>query len=226
MKKQWIQFLVLMLLAAIAVLITSCQAAAAPYKYKGNPVDPPVSVPDFELRATDGSLFRLSSLEEKIALIFFGYTHCPDVCPLTVAKVRQALAGLDPADRERVQFIFISVDPDRDTPEVLADYLRNFDPGFIGLTDDFARVQTVMESYWAYAEKAETPELAADQPQAGHEHSESAADAAADSLPSYLVMHTGRVYLVTPQRQLLLMYPFEFNAEDLRSDLIYMLDQG
>lgn len=214
-----------MLLAGIAVLIAGCQAAAAPYEYQGNPVDPPVSLPDFELRAIDGSLFRLSSLEGKIALIFFGYTHCPDVCPLTVAQVRQALAGLDPADRERVQFVFISVDPDRDTSDVLAGYLRNFDPGFIGLTDDFARIQTVMESYWAYAEKAETPELAADQPQADHDHPASAVGAVA-SPPSYLVTHTGRVYLVTPQRQLLLMYPFEFKAEDLRSDLIYLLEQG
>jgi hypothetical protein len=82
-----------------------------------------------------------------------------------------------------------------------------------------------MESYWAYAEKAETPELAADQPQAGHDHPASAAGAA-DSPLSYLVTHTGRVYLVTPQRQLLLMYPFEFKAEDLRSDLIYLLGQG
>jgi protein SCO1 len=212
LKKQSIWFWITRVLAGLTLFTASCQAFAAPYEYKGNLLDPPVPVPDFELRATDGSLFRLSSLEGKIALVFFGYTHCPDVCPLTVAKVQQALAGLDIAERERVQFIFISTDPERDTPEVLGRYLGNFNPEFIGLTDDFARIEAVMKPFWAYAEKEQLPE-----PTAHHDHTE--------TLANYLVMHTGRVYLVTPRRELLLTYPSELTAEDLQSDLLYLLKQ-
>lgn len=216
MEKSAIGFWLLIVLAGLALFGVSCQPA---YEYKGNLLDPPVPAPDFELRATDGSLFRLNDLEGKIALIFFGYTHCPDICPLTVAKVRQALANLDPADRERIRFIFISVDPERDTPEVLARYLSNFSPGFIGLTDDFVKTEAVLKSFWAYADKEQLPEPSA------HQNHDQAAPDQAQASPAYLVMHTGRVYLVTPQRELLLTYPTEVAAEDLQSDLLYLLKQ-
>jgi protein SCO1/2 len=206
----------LIILTGLALFITGCQALAA-YEYKGNLLDPPVPQPDFELTATDGATFRLGDLEGKIALIFFGYTHCPDVCPLTVAKVKTALDGLSETERERVQFIFISVDPARDTPDVLGRYLSNFSPDFMGLTDDFEKIEAVMEPYWAYAEKGKTLEPTHEQTHATNGHAETA--------PNYLVSHTGRVYLVTPQRELLLTYPFDLNAETLRSDLSYLLSQ-
>lgn len=192
---------IILILTGLILFGVSYQAISPPYQYKGNALDPPVAVPDFQLQTADGALFHLSDLDGKIALIFFGYTHCPDVCPLTVAKV---------------QFIFISVDPARDPPEVLARYLSNFDANFIGLTDDLKKVQEVMKAYWAYAEKEGAPQLAADPSQAAHRHDESSAN--------YMVTHTGRVYLVTPARELLLTYPFEFEAEELRSDLIYLLN--
>jgi protein SCO1/2 len=131
-------------------------------------------------------------------------------------KVKNALAGLSETEREQVQFIFISVDPERDTPDVLGRYLRNFSPDFIGLTDDFVKIEITLKSYWAYAEKEE-PLEATQVP--GHDttgHTE--------AMP-YLVTHTGRVYLVTPQRELLLTYPFDLSADDLRSDLSYLLSQ-
>jgi protein SCO1 len=216
LRIQWRKFLILAALAGVVLLNGGCQAIASTYQYKGNPVDPPVSLPDFELEAMDGSSFRLSDLEGKIALVFFGYTNCPDVCPLTVAEVRKALNDLDEAEREKVQFVFISVDPERDTPEVLEKYLSNFDPNFIGLTDDFEKTQEVLKAYWAYAGKEEKPGEATSA-QTSHSHQEAPAN--------YLVTHTGRVYLVTPERKLLLMYPFEFKAEDLRSDLRHLLAQ-
>ncbi len=212
LEKSAIGFWLVTILAGLTLFSTGCQAA---YEYKGNLLNPPAPAPDFELQATDGSLFRLSDLEGKIALVFFGYTNCPDVCPLTVAKVRQALASLDPAERERVRFIFISVDPERDTPEVLDRYLSNFNPDFIGLTDDFAKTEATLKSFWAYAQKEQLPE-----PTESHEHAETTSDQ-----PSYMVMHTGRVFLVTPQRELLLTYPTELTAEDLQSDLLYLLKQ-
>ena len=201
------------MLMALALGGGGCQAVTAAYEYQGNRLDPPHPVSDFALTTTEGASFQLRDLDGKIALIFFGYTHCPDVCPLTVAKVKTALAGLTETEQERVQFIFISVDPKRDTPEVLGRYLNGFSPGFIGLTDDFEKIEAVLQDYWAYAETEQPPESAYE-----HTHQTEAA-------PTYLVTHTGRVYLVTPQRELLLTYPFDLSADDLRSDLSYLLSQ-
>lgn len=189
-------WLLLVILALLGPLTVGCQNS---YEYQGNPVGGPLPLPDFELRATDGQPFRLSDVEGDIALIYFGYTFCPDVCPLTLTDVGKALAGLE--GREQVHFIFISVDPERDTPDVLERYVTAFDPSFIGLSDDFAKVEVVMPDYGAFAEKEITSASAA----------------------GYLVNHTARVYLVGPQRELLLTYPFGFAPDALRSDLEHLL---
>jgi protein SCO1/2 len=191
----------LILLIGLAVVAAGCQAFASAYQYKGSVLEPAAPLPDFELMAATGQPFHLSDVKGDIVLIYFGYTYCPDVCPLTMADVRQALSGLE--GRERVHVIFISVDPERDTPEVLSRYLAAFDPSFIGLTDDFEQVKEVMKPYGAFAEK----------------------ETVTDSTVGYLVSHSARLYLVTPEQDLLLMYPFGFAVEDLRSDLAYLLSQ-
>jgi protein SCO1/2 len=193
----------LVILGGIILLIgiASCTSLTMPYQFNGSRMEPPMSLPDFSLMSTSGQPFHLSDAAGDFALIYFGYTFCPDVCPLTMSDVRQALDGLE--GRERVRVIFISVDPERDTPELLERYVHAFGPDFTGLTDDFAKTQEVMKAYGAVAEKEEVPESAA----------------------GYLVNHTARLYLVTPKRELLLTYPFGFAPEDLRKDLIYLLNQ-
>ena len=199
-RKHAVLWLAIILVGA-ALLSAGCQTFASDYEYKGVLLEPPLSLPDFELAATDGQPFRLSDVEGAIVLIYFGYTFCPDVCPLTMADVRKALADLE--GRENIHVIFISVDPERDTPELLERYVKAFGPDFIGLTDDFEKTQEVMKAYGAFAEKEEVP----------------------DSAARYLVSHTARLYLVTPRRELLLTYPFGFEPEDLRSDLTHLLRQ-
>ena len=194
----------LFLMTALWILIvlgTGCQAFAPAYEYKGALLEPPSPIPDFELKDTNGQPFHLSDVEGDLALVYFGYTFCPDVCPLTLWDVKKALKDLE--GRERVKVIFVSVDPERDTPEVLGRYLSAFDPDFIGLTDDFKKVETVMQPFGAFAEKEEV----------------------ADSAAQYLVSHTARLYLVNPDRELMLMYPFGFESDDLRSDLAYLIQQ-
>ncbi len=203
----------IVIFAGLILFNLSCRASAPPeggilasfggastYEFRGAAVNPPVVLPDFELRATDGEPFHLSDVEGDIALIYFGYTYCPDVCPLTMWEVKEALADLE-AGQGRVHVVFISVDSERDLPEVLAKYMAAFGPQFIGLSDDFDKVQSVMEPYGAFAEKETVP----------------------DSNLGYLVSHTANVYLVGPQRQLLAQYPFGFAAEELSSDLTYLL---
>lgn len=188
------------ILSLLALFSVGCQSA---YEYKGTLLDPPVLLPDFELIATNGEPFRLSDMKGDISLIYFGYTFCPDVCPLTLADVRKALADLDEVDRERVHVIFISVDPERDTPEALARYLSAFDPTFIGLTDDYEKIEAVMKDYGAFAQKEEVE----------------------DSAAGYLVSHTARLFLVNARRELTVLYSFGFAPEDLRDDLNHLLHQ-
>lgn len=201
-KAKQFLWLALVFLAGAALTLPGCRLFSPAYEYKGAVMDPPASLPDFELMGVDGNLFRLSDVSGDIALIYFGYTYCPDVCPMTMADVKQALARLE-TGRERVHVIFVSVDPERDTPETLARYMAAFGPEFVGLTDDFAKVQEVMKPYGAFAQKEEV----------------------SDSAAGYLVSHTARLYLITPAGELLLTYPFGFEPEDLQSDLEYLLQQ-
>jgi len=96
----------------------------------------PQAVPTFSLHSHDEAVFDNARLLGKWSLLFFGYTHCPDVCPLTLQTFRavhEILTGGE-GKLDDIQFVFISVDPERDTPETLAKYVRFFDPGFIGAT--------------------------------------------------------------------------------------------
>jgi protein SCO1/2 len=97
---------------------------------------------DFKLTAAGNKTFNLDNMKGKWSFIFFGYTHCPDICPTTLMQMGAAfkLLEYDPAIYPEIQGIFISVDPDRDTPELLKDYVRYFNPGFIGLTDNKVRI--------------------------------------------------------------------------------------
>jgi protein SCO1/2 len=194
-------FWLVALLMGLALLGVSCLGAPA-HEYKGAVLEPPASLPDFELQDVKGKSFYLHEVKGDVALIYFGYTSCPDVCPLTLYGIKEALTSLK-TGRERVHVIFVSTDPERDTPDVLQRYLASFDPSFIGLTDDFEKVKEVMKPYGAFAEK------------------EGMTDSAAD----YVVSHSARVFLVDPQGQLLLTYPYDFEVDDLHSDLEYLLQQ-
>lgn len=101
---------------------------------------------DFTLTAHNGKRLRLSELHGKIVLLFFGYVDCPDVCTPTLAKLAQARAQLG-KEGERVQGVFISLDPARDTPARLGPFLSQFDPSFIGLTGSPAEVAAVAKDY-------------------------------------------------------------------------------
>src|SRR5512145_1693081 len=94
-------------------------------------VNPPTPLHDFTLTDQTGEPFSLSELRGRVVLVFFGYTHCPDECPTTLANFKRVKASLGAAAQE-VAFVFISVDGTRDTPEVVADYLQKFDAEFIG----------------------------------------------------------------------------------------------
>jgi protein SCO1/2 len=109
----------------------------------------------FQLTDQNGKAVTDQSLKGKPTLIFFGYTHCPDICPTSLFEISEVLRAMG-KDADKVNAIFISVDPERDTPAVMKDYLASFDPHLEGLSGDPAETAKVITSYRVYAKKVPT----------------------------------------------------------------------
>ena len=109
----------------------------------------------FQLTDQNGKAVTDKSLKGKPTLIFFGYTHCPDVCPTSLFEISEVLRAMG-RDADKVNAIFISVDPERDTPAAMKDYLSSFDPHLEGLSGDPAETAKVITSYRVYAKKVPT----------------------------------------------------------------------
>lgn len=133
------------------------------------------------LPSTTGE-FSLAELgDDQLAVVFFGYTYCPDVCPMSLAVMRQTLASLDESQRERVVPVLISVDPQRDTLARLEEYVGYFGPRFIGATGSQAQLKEIAERYGVIWRKVETP----------------------DSAMDYTVDHTSSLYIVDREGEIL-----------------------
>ncbi|MCK1285269.1 SCO family protein [Bradyrhizobium sp. 44] len=109
----------------------------------------------FQLTDQNGKAVTDKNLKGKPTLIFFGYTHCPDVCPTSLFEISEVLRALG-KDADKVNAVFISVDPERDTPAAMKDYLSSFDPHLEGLSGDPAETAKVITSYRVYAKKVPT----------------------------------------------------------------------
>ncbi|RQH10785.1 SCO family protein [Bradyrhizobium sp. RP6] len=109
----------------------------------------------FQLTNQNGKAVTDKSLKGKPTLIFFGYTHCPDVCPTSLFEISEVLRAMG-KDADKVNAVFISVDPERDTPATMKDYLSSFDPHLEGLSGDPAETAKVITSYRVYAKKVPT----------------------------------------------------------------------
>jgi protein SCO1 len=126
----------LAVLAALLLLVAlaGCSKSSAD-TFSGAVLHTPYHAPATELTDTDGRPFSLaSSTDKRLTLVFFGYTHCPDECPTTMATLASAMLQLDDADRANVQVVFVTTDPARDTGPVIRDWLDHFDRDFVGLT--------------------------------------------------------------------------------------------
>ncbi len=102
---------------------------------------------DFSLQSSLGRQVNLTDFRGKVVLMFFGYTNCADICPTTMAHMSQLMDRLQPADRSRVQVLFVSIDSDNDTATHLNQYLAYFDPSFIGLVDSQDKIDAVAAKY-------------------------------------------------------------------------------
>ncbi len=123
--------------------------------FAGTAIQNPYPLPDQAFTDTAGQPFTpAADADEPVTLVFFGYTHCPDVCNTVLANVASALRRVDATVRDKVELVFITTDPDRDTPAVVRDYLDRFDPAYVGLTASIETVQAAAASLnIAYAGK-------------------------------------------------------------------------
>jgi protein SCO1/2 len=121
--------------AALVFVLLLAMAGCAPDKFRATDITGANFARDFQLTDHDGKPRTLADFRGNVVLLFFGFTHCPDICPTTLAQFAQAAKQLG-ADAERVQFLFVTVDPERDTTEVLKAYVPAFDSRFLGLTGD------------------------------------------------------------------------------------------
>jgi protein SCO1/2 len=135
-----------MLLAGVALVAAAFAAYFTPSR-SGQPL---VGGP-FALQAADGKVITDKDLVGEPFLVYFGYTHCPDICPTTLAQISDALAKLP---GKPVKALFVTVDPERDTPKLMGDYVSSFDPRIIGLSGSPEQIAQVEAAYRVYAKKA------------------------------------------------------------------------
>jgi len=170
-----------------------------PYTFHGTVLQSPQPALDFSLSASHGKEVSISDFDGKLVLLYFGYTFCPDVCPATLSELRGAMELLG-KQSEDVQTIMISVDPGRDTPEMLAEYVTHFHPSFIGVTGSPEEIAEVATLYGIFYE--------------AHEGTEAT---------GYLVDHTATVMVIDKSGHLKLIFPFGTPSEDIADDLAHLL---
>lgn len=148
----------LLIVAAIAAAATAAAISAGrlltPPSFHGTAYQPAQAAADFTLTDQSGQPLSLHDLRGSTVLLFFGYTSCPDVCPLTLAKLDHALDDIG-AGPDEARVVMVSIDPTRDTPDALASYLRSYGPAFLGATGPASAVARLATDYGVYAETEE-----------------------------------------------------------------------
>ena len=163
--------------------------------------EPYPPAPDFELTRSGGESFRLSEARGDIVMLFFGYTSCPDICPTTMAELKTALDRLGEEKAENVKVVFVTVDPERDTPERVQEYVDHFDQEFVGLSGSEQELAQVWNGYGVFRQKVE-----------------------GTSAAGYLVDHTARVTVIDQDGNLRVSYPFDAPVENIVHDLKILLN--
>lgn len=190
---------------SLAGVILGCKPAAPktfnPDGLTGPQITPPLPKPEIVLTTTEGKPFDLrKDTEGYVTLLFFGYTHCPDVCPVHLANIAAALSKLSPEVNNAVKVVFITTDPQRDTPAVMRAWLDKFDKRFIGLTGDSLALATAARlSHVGQAIREPGP---------------------TDS--TYTVGHSAMVFAFTRDNLAHVVYPFGIRQSDWSKDLVIL----
>jgi len=182
------------------VIVWSCAiiaiSACSRPKFDGVAFDPPEPAPAVQLTRANGTPFEFAHANGAITVLFFGFTHCPDLCPLTLAEWAKAKRALGSA-ADRVRFVFISVDPARDTPAIAQQYASQFDASFIGLSGDSASVARVEQAFHVSSAREEVK-----------------------SPTDYSMSHAGQAFVIDQHGKLRLLYepgtPYTYLVADIK----------
>ncbi|MNK16087.1 hypothetical protein D3C87_342480 [compost metagenome] len=180
-----------LLLSSLALLaLTGCGPDAPPLNgmdLSGMPAG------DFQLQDTDGQERRLADYRGHPVMLFFGFTQCPDICPTALTRAVE-IKGLLGADADKLRILFITVDPERDTPEILRAYTQAFDPGFVGLRGTAEETRAAAQSFKVFYQKVPTGS-------------------------SYTMDHTALTYIIDAQGKLRLALRHQQSAQECAQDL-------
>ena len=183
----------------IAASLVALAIGCKPPSFHGTAYEPPGQAPSVILQQANGRQFSLADQHGSVVLLFFGYTHCPDVCPTTLSDWKRVKTALG-RDASRVRFVFISVDPARDDPATLQRYVSRFDPDFIGATSDTATLARIEHSFHVMSTREET-----------------------GSANGYAVTHPSQTFVVDKRGDLRLLYSFGMQTSDVVSDIRQLL---
>lgn len=186
-------------LVLLAGLLAACSAEAP--KFRSTDITGADFGKELSLTGHDGKLRTLADFRGKTVVLFFGFTHCPDICPTTLADMAAVMKQLGP-EAARVQVLFVTVDPERDTPEVLAKYVAAFDARFIGLSGDAAATLRAAKEFKIFYDKRP-----------------------GGAPGSYTVDHSGQTYVLDAQGRLRLLVRHERIAQDLAQDVQTLLKE-
>lgn len=184
---------------AAPVIVHTTPAARGPYA--GHRLQHPLAMPHLVLRDQHGRRYDLrQQTGERLTLLYVGYTHCPDICPTTMADLASVRAKLTSAQRDRLRIVFVTSDPGRDTPQRLASWLGSYDPAIVGLTGDFHTIRDAVEPLG----------IGVEPPHKGPHG-------------AMMVTHSAQVLLFGSDRVARVVYAQGFRTADVLHDLRYLL---
>lgn len=183
--------------------LVGCGGEAGPPRFKGSDITGANFGRRLELTDHNGRRVSLETFRGKLVVLFFGYTHCPDVCPTTLSDMAQALKLMGPEAAGKVQVLFVSVDPERDTPETLKAYVPYFHSSFLGLYGTPEEVARAANEFKVVYRKHVEP-----------------------GATGYLVDHSAGSYVLDGQGRLRLYMPFAHPAQAIAQDLNTLMGAG
>ena len=191
----------LLLLCTVLLTLSACGEKAAPVAFNNTDVTGLAYGKDFSLQDHNGKLRTLADFKGKAVVVFFGFTQCPDVCPTTMLEMANVMKALGP-DADKVQVLFITVYPERDTATLLSQYVPAFDKRFLGLRGDLAETEKTAKEFKVFYQKVP-----------------------GKSAGSYTVDHTAGSYIFDPQGRIRLFIRHGQGVEPIVHDLKILLNK-
>lgn len=185
-------------LIAALLLLASC----GQYEFRGGVVNPATAAPPLNLTLTDGTPFKIEEYKGKVVVVFFGFTNCPDICPTALFDMASAKKKIGTAAND-VEVVLVTVDPERDTPQKLAQYVTRFDPAFKAVSGTNEQLQQAYKEYGVTVIRRDIP----------------------DSALKYTMDHSGFLYVIDRGGRWRVAFTPDMTPDDMASDLRFLLNE-